>query len=398
MATPMSKSADKMAVLIVAPCAFPLDRGSPIRIERLATLMSEKYEVHVATFHQGRQKALCFKVHRIPRLPFDLTQSSGATFGKFICDIFLLFLVLRLVPKYRIKLVDGHLHEGAMIALIARLFYGIPSIYNSHGTLAAELVASGLVSAGSLVARAFQWLENRIERSVNLILAQSTMRRDDFLRKGVAPDKVVLVEDAPLFEDYENVKADPELGRRYGAGRNPVIIYTGELMLYQGIDMLFDALPAVLSRHPDAHIILFGRPIEHYRQRAESEMVSRRVSLVDNEPFEHLAKYLAISDIALVPRLYGGNVPGKLPIYMCSGRAIIGTNVEGINTVLEHGKTGWLIEPNAASLSAAINILIERRDIRERIAKGAREEALIRYSPQAIEDSMHKAYERLIRG
>ena len=394
----MSKSAGKIPVLIVAPCAFPLDRGSPIRIERLATLMSDKYEVHVASFHQGREKELPFTVHRIPRLPFDVTQLSGATFGKFICDIFLLFLVLGMIPKYRIRLVDGHLHEGAMIALIARLLYRVPAVYNSHGTLAAEMVASGIFFANSIAANAFQWLEDRIERSVNLILAQSTVRRDDFLRKGIPAEKIALVEDAPLFEDYEVAEPDPELLRRYGAGKHPVVIYTGELMVYQGVDMLFEALPAVLRRHPHVHVILFGRPAEPYRKGAESDAVAGRVFLVDNEPFERLAMYLAISDIALVPRLYGGNVPGKLPIYMCSGRAIIGTNVAGINTVLEHGKTGWLIEPNAAALSDAINTLIERRDIRERIAKGAREEARVRYSPQVIEVAMQKAYEKLICG
>jgi len=394
----MSTRSDKTSILVVAPCAFPLDRGTPIRIERLATLMSEQYDVHVATFHQGREKNLPFTVHRIPKLPFDLTQSSGATFGKFICDIFLLFLVLRLVPRHRIKLVDGHLHEGALIAIIARFFYRIPALYNSHGTLAAEMIASGVLSAKSLLARFFQRLEDWIERSVNLILAQSTMRRDDFLRKGIPPDRIVLVEDAPLFEGYEDAKPDPQLRSRFDAAENPVVIYTGELMQYQGVDMLFDALPAVFGRHPEARIILFGRPGDPYRERVQSTMNAGRVFLVDDEPFERLPAYLAISDIALAPRLYGGNVPGKLPIYMCAGCAIIGTDVAGINTVIEHDKTGWLIAPDAAALGDAINTLIDKPDARKRIAAGAREEARRRYSPQVIEESMNHAYEGVIRG
>ena len=394
----MSKGSDKTSILIVAPCAFPLDRGTPIRIERLATLMSEKYDVHVATFHQGREKNLPFTVHRIPKLPFDLTQSSGATLGKFICDIFLLFRVLWLVPRHRIRLVDGHLHEGALIAIIARFFYRVPALYNSHGTLAAEMIASGVFSAKSLGARFFQWLEAWIERSVDLILAQSTVRRDDFFRKGIPPDRIVLVEDAPLFEGYEDATPDLELRSRFGAAGNPIVIYTGELMQYQGVDMLFDALPSIFSRHPEARIVLFGRPGDPYRERARSTMNADRVFLVDDEPFERLPAYLAISDIALAPRLYAGNVPGKLPIYMCAGRAIIGTDVAGINTVIEHGKTGWVIAPDAASLGDAINTLIERPEVRERIASGAREEARMRYSPQVIEDSMNYAYEGVMRG
>lgn len=394
----MSKRSGKTAILVIAPCAFPLDRGTPIRIERLATLMSEQYDVHVATFHQGREKNLPFTVHRIPKLPFDLTQSSGATFGKFICDIFLLFHVLWLVPRHRIRLVDGHLHEGALIAIIARFFYRVPALYNSHGTLAAEMIASGIFSAKSLGARFFQWLEDWIERSVDFILAQSTMRRDDFLHKGIPRDRIALIEDAPLFEGYEDAKPDPELRSRFAAAGNPIVIYTGELMQYQGVDMLFDALPSIFSRHPEARIILFGRPGAPYLERVRSTMNAGRVFLVDDERFERLPAYLAISDIALAPRLYAGNVPGKLPIYMCAGRAIIGTDVAGINTVIEHGKTGWLIAPDAASLGDAINTLIEKPEVRGRIASGAREEARMRYSPQVIEDSMNYAYEGLIRG
>jgi glycosyltransferase involved in cell wall biosynthesis len=392
------KDSEKPSILIVAPCAFPLDRGTPIRIERLATLMSQKYDVHVATFHQGREKSLPFTVHRIIRLPFDLTQSSGATIGKFVSDIFLLLLVLVLIPKHRIRLVDGHLHEGALIALLGRLIYRVPAIYNSHGTLAAEMIASGIISAKSFAARAFQWLEDRIETSVDLILAQSTMRRDDFIRKGVPRERIAIVEDAPLFEDYEGSERDGRLRQRYGGDHSLIIIYTGELMLYQGVDMIFDALPGVFERHPETRVILFGRPVAPYRDRAASAGIAGRVFLVDDEPFERLGVYLTISDIALAPRLYGGNVPGKLPIYMCSGKAIIGTNVEGINTVLEHGRTGWLIEPTAEALSEGLNTLIARPDVRERIANGARDEARRRYSPKVIEDAMCAAYEGLIRG
>src|SRR5574341_2653037 len=173
-----SKQHLKIPILVVAPVAFPLDRGTPIRIERLATLMSSDYEVHVAAFHEGHTGSYPFTVHRIPSLPFKMTQSSGASLGKLICDFFLLALVLRLSPRYIVAVVDGHLHEGAFIGLIARLFYGTPVLYNAHGTLADEMAAGGLFTKGSLPYRFFAWFETSIEKSVNLVIAQSTMRRD----------------------------------------------------------------------------------------------------------------------------------------------------------------------------------------------------------------------------
>jgi len=383
----------KISILVVAPCAFPLDRGTPIRIERLASLMSEQYDVHVATFHQGRAGDYPFSIHRIPCLPFDLTKSSGASIGKVISDIFLFFLVLRLIPRHNIKLVDGHLHEGALIALAARLIFRKPALYNAHGTLAEEMAAGGLFPIKSWFYHIFQWIEDAIERSVDLVIAQSIMRKENYTKKGISVEDVVVVEDVPL-ENYLIEEPDLELLLTYKNRNNTVIIYTGELMPYQGVDLTLDAFPKVLDRYPNTILILFGRPIGPYIDRVKQ--MSRNVFLVDNEPFERLPHYLAISDIALVPRTYGHNVPGKLPIYMMAGKAIIGSDMEGINTVIEHKKTGWLIPPTSASMTEALLQLIENEKLRAMLQSNALAEAQKRYDSLNLKTAMCNAYARVL--
>lgn len=393
-----SDSAARPAVLVVAPCAFPLDRGTPIRIQRLAALMSERYEVHVAAFHQGKPGDHPFRIHRILPLPFDVTRSSGASVKKLICDFFLFFVVMWVVLRHRIRIVDGHLHEGALLGLFARLLFRVRVVYNSHGTLAAEMIASGIVREGSLPARGLQRMEDGIERSVDLIVAQSAMRADEFVAKGRPRHAVAVVEDAPLFEDYSVPEPDPELVRRYREGTEAVVIYTGELMTYQGIDLILDAWPSVLERHPTARLILFGRPIDAYEARVRDEGLAESVALVDDEPFERLRHYFAISDVALVPRLYGRNVPGKLPIYMMGRQTIVGTDLEGINTVLRHGETGWLVPPEPDALANALCHLIEDPELRERLAEAALAEAERRYAPELVEAALTDAYESLLEG
>jgi len=140
-------------------------------------------------------------------------------------------------------------------------------------------------------------------------------------------------------------------------------------MPYQGVDLTLDAFPAVLDRYPNTVLILFGRPVEPYLERVEQ--LGNNVFLVDNEPFERLPHYLAISDIALVPRIYGHKRAWKLPIYMMAGKAIIGSDTEGINTVIEHGKTGWLIPPTPESMTVALLHLIENEELRTMLQSNA---------------------------
>ncbi|MCC6906234.1 MAG: glycosyltransferase family 4 protein, partial [Anaerolineae bacterium] len=162
-----------------------------------------------------------------------------------------------------------------------------------------------------------------------------------------------------------------------------------------GVDLILEALPAVCQAHPRVRLILFGRPVEPYRARAEA--LPGVVDLVDNEPFTRLPQYLAIADIALVPRLYGENVPGKLPIYMIAGKAIIGSDTTGINTVIEDGHTGLVIPPTVEALTTALNRLVGDPAFRAELARNVLVEANQRYHPDIIRAGMREAYQRVLR-
>jgi hypothetical protein len=105
-------------IAVIAPCPFYIDRGTPLRIRRLATALSERFEVHVITFHQGSDGDFPFIIHRTLPLPFTIGR-TGANLAKFLYDILLLGVTIRVVKEEKIRLIDGHLHEGAFIGVIS---------------------------------------------------------------------------------------------------------------------------------------------------------------------------------------------------------------------------------------------------------------------------------------
>ena len=102
-------------------------------------------------------------------------------------------------------------------------------------------------------------------------------------------------------------------------------------------------MPGYAGKRRDVRLVLFGRPLEEYRRIIAGLGLTDRVVFVDDEPFERLPQYLKICDIGFALRLYGENVPGKLPIYLASGIAVVGTDAKGINTVITHNDTGMLV-------------------------------------------------------
>jgi glycosyltransferase involved in cell wall biosynthesis len=83
---------------------------------------------------------------------------------------------------------------------------------------------------------------------------------------------------------------------------------------------------------------------------------------------------------------------------MAMGRAIVASDLDQIGEVIEHGRTGLLVEPEAVeALAAGIRALTGDRDLRTRLGAAARAEALERYTwrahtartIRALQDVMH---------
>jgi glycosyltransferase involved in cell wall biosynthesis len=94
------------------------------------------------------------------------------------------------------------------------------------------------------------------------------------------------------------------------------------------------------------------------------------VEFVGVVPNDRLPSLYASAWAFILPSLYEG-MPKALLEAMSSGTPCLGTNVDGIKTLLVDGENGILSEPTEDGLGAALRRL-EDRILRERIGKGAR--------------------------
>ncbi|MBT0663415.1 glycosyltransferase family 4 protein [Geobacter pelophilus] len=395
----MADSSVRLKVAVIAPCPFYIDRGTPLRIRRLAEAMSTEFDIRVISFFQGEQGCFPFRIHRTVPLPLTIKR-TGANMAKLLYDILLLWTVLRVVREERIRVIDGHLHEGALIGIIVRLLTGARVIYNAHGTFVPELIATGTISAASPLIKPLAKFERWIERRVDRIVAQSILRRDEFIAAGHDADKIVLVEDVPELDSFylHDEQVDRELERRLRPNNEKLLIYSGGMEEYQGVDFLLEAFRRVVDQRDDVRLVLFGRPLPPYRTIAGELGIAHRISFVDNEPFERLPQYLKICDIGFCLRLYGDNVPGKLPVYLASGIAVIGTDIKGVNTVVTHDCNGLLVPPgDVDALVAVIDRLVDMPEDIRRLGESGRAEAVRRYDPVVAYAELAKVYRDLMQ-
>jgi glycosyltransferase involved in cell wall biosynthesis len=88
--------------------------------------------------------------------------------------------------------------------------------------------------------------------------------------------------------------------------------------------------------------------------------------------------------------------PLKLFEYMASGKAVVASAVGQILQVVEHGGNGLLVPPgDATAMAAAIGRLIEDVELRDRLGRRARQDAVERHSWERyvarLEDVFHRA-------
>jgi glycosyltransferase involved in cell wall biosynthesis len=147
---------------------------------------------------------------------------------------------------------------------------------------------------------------------------------------------------------------------------NGRILFVGRLSPVKNLSTLIEA---VACTGYGLDIIGEGRArVEIERQVAA---LNADVRLLGRVRGDRLPELINRYSVFVLPSWYEGH-PKALIEAMACGAAVIGTNVPGIRTVIEHQRTGLLAEPNAKSLSEAITSLMGDRALRRTLGAAAR--------------------------
>jgi len=169
------------------------------------------------------------------------------------------------------------------------------------------------------------------------IIAISGGVREDLIALGVDAEKITVEHDAydpALFgqlADKAAARAELEL-----EPERPVVVYTGGLLVWKGVDVLIDAARAL----PDVQFLIAGgMPSDVERTRAHAEGLSN----VRIDGFQSPARvplYLAAADLAALPNRSKPEISAKYtsPLkafeYMASGLPIVASDLPSLREVL----------------------------------------------------------------
>ena len=398
----MSRPERAPRVLLVSPQPFFEERGTPLRVlQMVRSLCAGGAEVHLASYHLGSAVAIEGLVHRrAPRVPGVRRVAVGFSWRKLVLDAVLALHVWRILLGRRFDVVHCVEESIFFVLPLARL-RGIPAIFDLNSSVAHQLEYGGTISRRPLVALA-RAIQAAALRGSKLAITVGRALTEEGVRSLGSTIPVAEIEDCPVGPIDASV--DPlalaSLRRGLGLEDHPVVVYTGNLAGYQGVDLLLDAVPVLLRRRPDARVLIVGG--EATQIAAMKAMLAERghagaVLFAGQQPASRMRTWMALGDLLVSPRRGGRNTPLKLYSYMASGVPIVATDLPTHTQVLDPD-TAVLCVPTPEALGTAMADVLDAPATYESLAANARRRVEEQYSPAAFQRKLLDAYARLLGG
>ena len=384
-------------VLLIAPQPFYTARGTPMNVLQMCRALSHGgYHVDLATYPLGETVELPgLRIFRAPRLPGIHSVPIGFSVRKLALDI---ALGLRVAERLlRERYVAVHAVEEAVFLALPAVFLGTPLVYDLDSQLSEQLAYGGTIRSPWLLrgVRSLERFALRRSRAAITVCRSLTIAA-----KKLCPEaEIFQIEDAPLEESL----LDPddqrvaELRRELRLEDRPIVVYTGNLERYQGIELLLESAEVLRMQMPDVAFLLVGGDTGGVA-RLQAELTLRgldsNVIAVGPRPPEQMADWMGLADVLISPRIHGDNTPLKLYTYMRSGRPIVATALVTHTQVLD-GTTAILCAPDAASMADGLLRALKGGDEVRALGTRARELAETQYSPEAFRFKLLSAYASL---
>jgi glycosyltransferase involved in cell wall biosynthesis len=228
----------------------------------------------------------------------------------------------------------------------------------------------------------------RLLRNVNLFIAPSNFMSNVLNINNIVPIiKLNYSIDLSLFSSEKTEMTENN------------ILFIGRIAKEKGIEYLLAAMPRILKDISDAKLLIAGDGNEKNNliKMTEQLNIGRHVEFLGAIPPEKTPDLYQKANIVVVPSTWP-EVFGIVGLEaMAMGKVVIGSDIGGIPEWLEHGKTGFLVEPrNSDELAEKIIRILSDKELARKLAKNARQKVEKEFNMKNHIEKIEKIYQSLI--
>lgn len=372
---------------------YPSVGGAEVQAGLLAQQLKKRgYQVSVVTMKLPQRRGY----EEIDEIPvYRLTTVAHGTWASFtfMCSL-LWFLVMQ---RRRYDIVHIHLASSPAVvgAIVGRILR--KKILIKLG--ASRALGDVKASRRTLVGR---WKLALLKRYAHFFICTNREIIEELIQEGFDAHKTgfipngVNVEEFSPVNEYEKIKKREALG--YGAAS--IVTFVGRLETQKSVDVLLNAWAQVVRKIPDGMLFIIGDGSQrNYLENVSYERgMTHAVTFLGEVPRRVVREYLQISDVFVLPSVAEG-LSNALLEAMSVSLPVIATNIGGNNEVVDHHKTGILVEVADIEgfTEALYTLLYDHKKAREYGSAG-RKKIEDDYAIDAVALNYQKIYDELLQG
>ncbi|MEA2154948.1 MAG: hypothetical protein QOE11_1088 [Solirubrobacteraceae bacterium] len=373
--------------------ASPQPDPRPLRVARIIARLNVGGPAHHVTLLTAGLDGKTFSSHLLVGRPTaqeaeftTVLEESGivpieiAHLGPAIAplaDARALIALIRQLRRIRPDIVHTHTAKAGALGRVAALAVRprpiIVHTYHGH-------VLEGYF--GRTVTAAYRFVETRLARVSDKLVAVSQQTADDLVRLRVAPrDRFAVI---PIGLDLGRLLAlspepDPEARASFGLAPDDIVLaFVGRLVLIKRLDVLLHALALALPAAPSLRLLVVGDG----ELRAEHEALAARLGIAERVDFLgfrfDLERIAAAIDIAVLSSDNEGT-PVALIEAGAAARPSVATDVGGVSEIITPGTGRLAPAGDSAAIAAALVELARDAALRARLGAAARDRVAAAY-------------------
>lgn len=258
-----------------------------------------------------------------------------------------------------------HAHSPALNAIAAirvGKLLSIPVVYEVRAFWEDAAVDHGTSTEGGVRYHLTRMLESYALRRVGAVTTICEGLHNDICARGITPNKITVIPNAvDLARFSAGTQTDQELADRLDLEDHPRIGFIGSFYAYEGLPLLLQAMPEMLTAYPTLRLLLIGGG----RQEGELKMITDRLGLNDNVifcgpvPHAQITRHYQLLDVLVYPRLPMRLTDLVTPLKpleaMALGKLVVASDVGGHRELISHDRTGVLFSAgDAGALAKAV--------------------------------------------
>lgn len=314
-------------------------------------------------------------------------------------DLMALITLYRFIRKGRFEIVHTHSSKAGILGRVAARLAGVPVIVHTLHSLVFHEYQSRLKN------RVYILLKKLCAPLTDCYISVCQATTRGALNEGIAsPDRYITVYsgiDLAAFLEIGGRLTTEQAKSRLGLDpARPVVGKVARLMHQKGHDLFLKSAARIAVEHRDVQFLLVGDGIlrESLERMASDLGIGDRIVFAGRVNREEVPAYLRAMDVVVHSSIREG-VARVIPQAYAVGVPVVALNLDGAPEVIEHGRTGFLVEPGPESetgVAEAVGTLLRSGPLRREMGERGREIVLKKFPLEVMVEEIDKIYQRLL--